>query len=138
MSANLAPQLTHLYYERWKCWDWCPGGDHDCYEVRACPVTRVTAKRIYFRGSPDGPRWLQEQEMFVDRAAIEKDGRIYNRRLREALHLEPPTRREARQQTKCLAELRREMAELHPDVGGDPDEFRTAHARYIAAKAVAE
>lgn len=138
MSTNLTPQHTHLYYEWWACWDWCPSGDHDCYVIHACPVTRITAKRIYFRGSPDGPRWLEEQEMFVERAAIERDGDIYHRGMREILSLEPPVRRDHRRQSKSLAELRREMAKLHPDVGGDPDEFRAAYARYFAAKVVAQ
>ncbi len=38
-------------------------------------------------------------------------------------------------ESKSLARLRREMADSHPDAGGDPAAFREAHARYTAAKA---
>ena len=38
-------------------------------------------------------------------------------------------------ESKTVARLRREMADAHPDAGGDPVAFREAHARYTAAKA---
>ena len=38
MTGNVTPQYTHLYYEHWVCWDGCPDGPHDCYEVRACEL----------------------------------------------------------------------------------------------------
>ena len=36
-----------------------------------------------------------------------------------------------------LADLRAAAAAAHPDRGGDPEEFRVAHARYRAAKEAA-
>jgi hypothetical protein len=158
MSATLTQQYTHLYYEHWKCWDGCFNAEpHDCYAVMACPVTRVTAKRIYFRGADDGAKWRRESEMYINRAAIEQggdavgrllsNGGVYHRMMRVVLHLEPPQRESdslrrvikatARTPDKPVAELRREAADLHPDRGGDPDAFRAAYARYARAKAVA-
>jgi hypothetical protein len=159
--TELTPQCTHLYYEHWRCWDWhvCDDGQ-GCYEVRACPVTRVTAKRIYFRGADNGPKSLRDREWFVSRRDIEgagdvvgqllAGGGVYHRGLRQVLHLHPPQRSvgtaarqlrpiiEAdRDSEKSVAELRREAAEAHPDRGGDPAAFRAAYARYARAKAVA-
>lgn len=42
-----------------------------------------------------------------------------------------PLREEA---PPSLADLRAAAAAAHPDRGGDPEEFRVAHARYRAAK----
>ena len=158
MSATLTQQYTHLYYEHWKCWDGCFNAEsHDCYAVMACPVTRVTAKRLYFRGADDGAKWRRESEMYINRAAIEQggdavgrllsNGGVYHRMMRVVLHLEPPQRESdslrrvikatARTPDKPVAALRREAADLHPDRGGDPDAFRAAYARYARAKAVA-
>jgi hypothetical protein len=153
-KPQIAPQYTHLYYEWNKCWDGCWAvGTHDCYEVRACPVTRVTAKRIYFRGAENGPKYLRDKEWFIDRAAIERggdiigqtlsNGGVYHRRIGAVLHLEPPERESAIVQRlvatpndgKSVAELRKEAADLHPDRGGDAAQFRKAYARYATAKA---
>ncbi|MEI7717925.1 MAG: hypothetical protein WCI78_17875, partial [Mycobacterium sp.] len=79
-GQRVTPKYTHVYYEYHACWDGCfTGTDHECYEMRACPVTRTTAKRIYFRGADNGPKWDQDREMYVDRAAIERDGSVYHR-----------------------------------------------------------
>ena len=142
--GGITERPTHLYYQRWACWDGCPPREdgygilagHDCYEIVACPITRITAKRIYFRDGGPG-KWRGEQEWFVDRAAIEGNGDgVYHRRMRETLELQPPELRRYRRRSKSVAELRREMADCHPDRGGDPAEFRAARARYAAAKAV--
>jgi hypothetical protein len=157
-GTALTPEYTHLYYEYWACWDGCWTADpgHECYEVLACPVTRVTAKRIYFRGADNGPKYRRDREWFVSRRDIEgpgdvvgqllSNGGVYHRGMRQILHLEPPPKREslafrrlvaatAANGGKSVAELRKEAADLHPDRGGDPDQFRAAHARYTAAKA---
>ena len=155
-SGTLAPQYTHLYYLRWVCWQDCRPEPHDCYELAACPVTRVTAKRIYFRGADNGAKWLREREWFVSRREIEGTGNpvgqllagggVYHRALRQVLHLTPPERPTLGQQLrkfiesegaeqKSVAELRKEAADLHPDRGGDPEAFRIAYARYTHAKA---
>lgn len=159
MPANriACPIYCNLYYEYWACWDGCWTTEpHDCYIVRACPVTRVTPKRIYFRGAADGMKSLRGREMYIDPAAIEQggdavgrllsNGGVYHCALRAVLHLEPPQREPqalhrviaatAPNGGKSVAELRREAADLHPDRGGDPDKFRAAHARYMAAKRV--
>lgn len=156
-ATNTGREYTHLFYEQWKCWDGCwTAGPHDCYVIMACPVTRITAKRIYFRGADDGPRQERETEMYIDRALIERggdlvgqllsNGGVYHRRLRQILHLEPPQKRESRtfrrlvssdSPTKSVGELRKEAADLHPDRGGDAAAFRVAYARYARAKASA-
>lgn len=130
---ELAALPDHLYYTWWTCWDACyghPGGE-GCYEVRKCPITRITKKRIYFQSDR---HWERDREFFVDRADMEREGSVYHRHLRQLLSLEMPKLQVYRR--KSVAELRREMADCHPDRGGDPAEFRKAHARYAAAKAV--
>jgi hypothetical protein len=98
----------------------------------------VTAKRIYFNARP----WItfDLNEHFVDRAAIESTGETYHRGIQENLSLVVPAVRpnSSHLERKSIAELRREMANCHPDVGGDPVEFRAAHGRYVAAKAVTQ
>lgn len=133
--SELALKYTHLYYERYRCSDYCSFNPHDCYEVMACPVTRVTAKRIYFRGADNGTKYLRETEFLVDRVEIEANGFAYSRRMRQTLHLEPLATH-PRLDEKQVAELRKEAADAHPDRGGDPEEFRTAYARYAAARKI--
>ena len=132
--------ITHLYESYWRCWDGCnTTKPHECEEIIAHPVTRVTAKRIYFHrigptrldGSP-GRRW-DDREHFVERARIEVDGRVWHRGTRKFLHLKPPVL-PVITPANTAADLRREMAALHPDRGGDPADFRAAHARYVAAR----
>jgi hypothetical protein len=157
-TTNTGRQYSHLYYEYWKCWEGCWTAEpHDCYAIMACPVTRITAKRIYFRDSADHGLYRCPGEMYIDRAVIERggdqvgqllsNGGYYHGRLRQILHLEPPQKRESqtfRRLVKCPAgptktvpELRKEAADLHPDRGGDPAAFRVAYARYARAKVVA-
>jgi hypothetical protein len=58
-----AAKLGHLYSLWHRCWDACQDPDdpygrkptHRCYEVVTWPITKVTAKRIYFRGGPAAP-----------------------------------------------------------------------------------
>ncbi len=132
--TELAAQHRQLYYVWWTCWDACYGHPDGggCDEIRICEVTRVTKKRIYFRDSC-GSKWRQEQEYFVDRATIEREGEVYHRGVRQLLYLNPPKLPDYHR-PKPLTELRREMADCHPDRGGSAAEFRAAHARYAAAK----
>jgi hypothetical protein len=79
----------------------------------------------------------QERTYFIDRSAFDADGNAHHRGLRELLHL---TRPEipgggTRPEPKTISELRREMADAHPDRGGDRDAFMAARGRYLAAKA---
>jgi hypothetical protein len=128
--GNRRTRRTAHNYVWYTCWDTCYGHPgRGCYELRACEVTRVTNKRIYFR---DDIERYSEREQFVDRATIEREGSVYHRGQRQFLYLEPPELHDYR--PKSLSELRREMADHHPDRGGDPAEFRVAHARYTAAK----
>jgi hypothetical protein len=133
-TTEVAKKYTHLYYEWHRCWDYCPPEPHDCWEVYSFPVSRVTEKRIYFqRLHRANGRVLSEH--FISRAAIEPTGEAYHREVREILHLNRPEPRTYAGPGKSLAELRREVADLHPDRGGDPAAFREAHTRYMKAKA---
>ena len=59
---------------------------------------------------------------------------MYHRGMRQLLYLEQPKLPDNYHRPKSLTELRREMADCHPDRGGSAAEFRAAHARYAAAK----
>lgn len=125
--STVTIRIDALYYLWDACWDGCPypARPHSCTVVRELPVTKVTAKRIYFQ------KW--DRTYFVDRATLEREGSISHRRISPMLYLEPPELPEP-ERPPSLAELRRNMAEAHPDVGGDPEAFREARARYVAAK----
>ena len=126
--------LYRLYY---RCADACQDPDdpygrkptHRCYEVIAYAITKVTATRIYFRDGYD-------RRYFIDRAKFAADGRAYHCKLAEVLHLAPPEiPGRTRVEPKSVSELRREMADAHPDRGGNRDTFQEARSRYLAAKA---
>lgn len=120
--------LYRLYY---RCWDdcrWDIEPDHQCYEVLSCPITKTTAKRIYFL--------VRGRSYFVVRADFDTDGHVWHRPLHDQLYLTPPEI-PGRPKPKSIPELRREMADAHPDRGGDRDTFMAARARYLAAKATA-
>lgn len=141
----MTPQYTHLYYQWDRCWDGCwdvidgevrfvgdlPG--HTCSEIREMVVTRTTAKRIYF--IDNGNRY-DPVERFVVRAAIEPTGSVYHREVRKILHLTSPNLHRYDKPVESLADLRKAAADLHPDRGGDPAEFRAAYDRYARAKAL--
>lgn len=130
------PTPPALYMLWHRCWDTCqdPGDpygrspDHVCWEVHEYPITKVTATRIYFRERRGGRNY------FLQRDAFDAEGRAYHRRvLGGALHLTPPEV-PSRAKPVSLADLRRAMADAHPDRGGDRDTFMAARGRYEAAK----
>lgn len=145
MRTAITPQYSHVYRLRYRCWDHCQPFGHagSCYEVLGFPVTRVTAKRIYFweshhRDHPRHPDYGCEH--FVNRADIGPTGEVWHRAVCSRLFLAPPPLPDLQRVDgqKSVAELRREAADLHPDRGGDPAAFRAAHARYLSARAVAD
>lgn len=126
-----ATALYELYY---RCADACqdpddPYGrspDHVCHSITVYGITKVTAERFYFGD------W-RGRSYFIARTAFDQDGRAFHRGLRTFLHLtEPEIPR--RPKPVSLSDLRRQMADAHPDRGGDRDTFQAARARYIAAK----
>lgn len=141
IAASENPVGTALYGLFYRCWDACqdaddPYGrspDHRCYIVTTFPVTKTTATRIYFR-VVSGTEMQREKGYFIARAAFNADGKAYHRGLAENLYLSPPEI-QSRPQPKTVAQLRREMADAHPDRGGDRHAFQLARARYLAAKA---
>ncbi|WP_369043438.1 hypothetical protein [Streptomyces sp. Midd1] len=114
-------------YELWDAnWDDGPLGN---YQIRKHPITRKTARRIYFTYSTGGHR-----AGFVDRQRIEADGEIYHGYTRRRLHLASPEIPTA-PKPKSLAELKAEMAAAHPDRRGTDEAFIAARKRYESARA---
>lgn len=125
MSATPVP--VEYLYELWDAnWDDGPLGN---YQILRWEITKKTPKRIYFeRNGRSG---------FVDRQRIEADGEILHGYTLRRLHLNPP---ELPSQPKppSLPELRKAMADAHPDRGGTDAEFITARTRYENARATKE
>lgn len=105
-------------------------------EVKLFRITKRTPKRVFFTA------WSGRVKS-VDRGQLEATGRAW---IRDSggysVHVDradaEPTPREATEDK--IKRLRNEAAAIHPDRGGDPAEFRAAHARYrraLASRAVA-
>jgi hypothetical protein len=123
--ADLA--AAEYLYELWDAnWDQGPLGN---YEIHRHPITKKTAKRIYFT-------YGYGKASFVDRQQIEADGEIYHGYTRRRLHLAPPEI-PVRPQRPSLAELKAAMADAHPDRGGTDEAFIAARRRYETAKQAA-
>jgi hypothetical protein len=139
MTATTLPtrsRIGHsLYYPFDGEWD----GNRLGYAVRSYPITRVTAQRVYFdtrlvdgrTGQPVGPL----RESWVSRRQLEETGGV--RKDGEQLCTEPPELPTwGRPETPVdLSELRRAMADAHPDRGGTTAQFDAARARYVQARA---
>lgn len=154
-TSGVGDALYGLYH---RCWDACQDPDdpygrkptHRCWEITEYPIVKVTERRIFFREERGGPGY--DRNYSIDRAKFDIPGceqkkPAYHPRLRELLYLTPdiPTfvEQEARVQARVQAaddarrsipELRRAMADAHPDRGGDRDTFMAARRRYLAAK----
>jgi hypothetical protein len=109
------------------------------YHIVPYRITRKTAKRIYY---VRGQRTLDEPEIgYVDRQKLEADGKVYRRSGHwwdddfpvYARPPEPPDE-PAGPAMADVSRLRAEMADAHPDRGGDRDSFMAARERYLAAK----
>lgn len=124
-SRDVAP-TAYLYELHDANWDDGPLGN---YQVLAHPITKKTAKRIYFTYNLNRSR-----TSFVDREKIEADGEVYHGYTMRRLHLSPP---EIPSQPKraTVAELKQAMADAHPDRGGTNEAFIAARARYERARA---
>jgi hypothetical protein len=123
--GELAP--TEYLYELWDAnWDDGPLGN---WQILRHEITRKTAKRIYFhfRGRP----------AFVDRQRIEADGKIFYRPAAHTLYLAEPDIPH-RPKPPSLPELKRAMADAHPDRGGSDEAFIAARARYETAQSAAQ
>jgi hypothetical protein len=116
---------------------WIP----DEWSVRSFRITKKTPKRVYYvRRSYAG----EEPEIgFVNRQELEANGSVRNRGVHwcmddSELFLEPPELPTAKRQPEpSLSELRKAMADSHPDRGGDRDSFQAARQAYLAARAAA-
>lgn len=119
-----APVPVEYLYELWDAnWDDGPLGN---YKILRHEITKKTSKRIYFT-------YLNGRTGFVDRQRIEAAGEIYHGDTRHRLHLTSP---EIPHQPKppSLPELRKAMADAHPDRGGTEAEFIAARALYETAR----
>lgn len=125
--TSTTPAAAEFLYELWDAnWDDGPLGN---YQVLAHLITKKTPKRIYFTYSHAGHR-----SAYVDRQKIEADGEIYHGYTRRRLHLTPPEI-PSRPKRASLPELRKAMADAHPDRGGTDAEFIAARRRYERAMA---
>lgn len=117
---------AEFLYELWDAnWDDGPLGN---YQILRHPITKKTAKRIYFTYSTGGHR-----AGFVDRQRIEAAGEIYHGYTRRRLYVAPPEI-PSRPKPPSLAELKAAMAAAHPDRGGTDEAFIAARARYERAR----
>ncbi|MCG0061687.1 hypothetical protein L0F81_00035 [Streptomyces tricolor] len=119
--------LAHaeFLYELWDAnWDEGPLGN---YQILAHPITKKTPKRIYF------VFLNQRRTSFVDRQKIEAAGEVYHGYTMRRLHLTPPEIPD-REKKPSLPELRKAMADAHPDRGGSDEAFIAARRRYEAAR----
>ena len=123
MSA--APAAAEFLYELWDAnWDDGPLGN---YQILRHPITKKTPKRIYFtRGG--------SRAAFVDRRQIEANGEIFYRPIARTLYLAEP-QIPGRPKPPSLPELRKAMADAHPDRGGTDEAFIAARQRYEHARA---
>lgn len=107
--------------------DWQPA----C--VVAFPVTRKTPKRIYYQVRD----WGAQQIRFVNRQELESTGEVrspsrYWWESDYQVYLNPPPVEMTQQPS--LAELKQQMADAHPDRGGNDEAFIAARQRYERAK----
>ncbi|MCQ8831829.1 hypothetical protein [Streptomyces malaysiensis] len=121
---NATPKAVEYLYEVWDAnWDNGPLGN---YKILRHPIRKKTAKRIYFD-------YVSGRPGCVDRQQLEADGEIYNGYTRRRLHLAPPEI-PSRPKKPSLSELRKAMADAHPDRGGTDAEFIAARERYERAR----
>lgn len=128
--------LYSLWHRCWDgCWDYDFGGikpDHQCYALQTWPIIKRTEKRIYFRGGDTGcVDWKRERTSFIDLSKFNADGVAWHRKLQELLHLSRPPEIQTRPKPKTISELKREMADAHPDRGGTNEAFIAARQRYV-------
>ncbi|MFJ9988602.1 hypothetical protein ACIQUD_32095 [Streptomyces globisporus] len=121
MSEITAPEYL---YELWDAnWDDGPLGN---YQILRHEITKKTPKRIYFV--------MRGHSGFVDRQRIEADGEILHGYTLRRLHLNPPEI-PGQRQAPSLPELKRAMADAHPDrESGSHEAFIAARARYERAR----
>ena len=98
-------------------------------------ITKKTPRRIYYL-----PHEWRDEQRFVDRAALERDGQVTRKsggwwESDLTVYLKPPTLTETQQPD--LAELKAAMASAHPDRGGSDEAFIAARQRYERAREAA-
>lgn len=124
-TADAGP-IEYLYFIYDGDWDG-NGGQSEVWRYR---ITRKTRTRIYFARTMN-PRDTDPFISCIDRQRIEADGEIwYHGR---DLYLRPP-QLPKRPASPDLKELKKLMADAHPDRGGSDAEFIEARARYQRAR----
>jgi hypothetical protein len=107
-------------------------------------IIRKTPRRVYYVRREDGHDGIETG--YVDRQALEETGVVVNRgvsvgeydhclfanRARAEAFLD--RHRPPRPAAADLRQLRREMADAHPDRGGTAEEFMAARERYERAQ----
>ena len=112
-------------------------GDH-ARQVYPFRVIKRTPKFIYYEGP-------YKHRRRIDREAFERDGSIATRRYWEHDHHLFATFGDAEKDiapfeagAPDVRQLRREMADAHPDAGGSDEAFIAARQRYERARAQAD
>lgn len=114
-------------------------GDH---RTIAFPITKRTAKRVYYQRTP----WRQhvdDQEIgYVDRDELEANGEVRRRSAGwwepdSRLYIKPPPLDTSPDRIEEVGRLKADMAAAHPDRGGTNQEFIAARQRYEHARQVA-
>lgn len=115
---------TEYLYELWDAnWD---DGPMSNWQILRHEITKKTPKRIYFT-------YGNGRAGFVDRQKIEADGEVYHGYTLRRLHLAPPEL-PGPPAKRSLSELRKAMADAHPDRGGTDEAFIAARTRYEQAR----
>jgi hypothetical protein len=135
MSTIDRSLVGRYLYNQWGYW---PDDNREPWRdvIEAWPITKVTAKRVYFTRRFNG---RDVGNGFADRFALERDRtvKVTDRHgHRVTLTLDEPAPHNPDRPKRSLAELKREMADAHPDRGGDREQFQVARQRYLRAKAV--
>ena len=127
MPTPATTSATEYLYELWDAnWDDGPMGN---WQILRHEITKKTPKRIYFT-------YGNGRSGYVDRQRIEADGEIYHGYTLRRLHLAPPEIPDHSRKA-TLPELRKAMADAHPDRGGSDEAFIAARDRYERARRMA-
>jgi hypothetical protein len=116
-------------------------GEHTDFKevVVSFPITRKTAKRVYYVRSRRGRDVGDVEIGYVDRQELESKGEVRRKSggwWEDDFHLyaEPPDVGSRRPAGPDLAELKAAMAAAHPDRGGTDEAFIAARRRFVAAR----
>jgi hypothetical protein len=133
-SGDTGTEQVRYLYATAESWD---DGRVVGERVIKFPITKITPKRIFYVRSGDGDDAVIG---YVDRQRIQDKGSVYNTGAGgwwapdARLYLEPPDLTLDHAPELSLAELKKAMADAHPDRGGSNEAFIKARAEYQRAR----